>query len=504
MRNTLFILCSIILILGSCSDFQDVNNIDREEQEVTLAIPLVNTSFSVSDFTSEESDNNVAIKVDSEDRVTLVYQGDVVRQDVTAVFPAVPFFAFPLLDTLFSVPVPFASDQQVDRAIFGDTKMIFGFDSQFEEDVNVHVTIPQLTLNGKEYENDFLISFDGTNPVKFKSDSLSIKGWTLASADNTITINYDARLANGERVTFEGAAMIFDNIVFDYVEGYFGSEVFDINGDFVPIGVLDTWVSGGLSFEDPKVNIFVENAFGFPVRSIFNKMQVETTTGQSLDMESEIIDNNVDFAYPSLTELGEVKITEFSFNKDNSNIVDLFKERVVRVTYDIDAGANPDMDDSIIGFVNEDSYFLVSVDVELPLQGTVNNLVLQDTVDLDLSDLEDGDEAEFKSVIKNNFPADISMQAYFYSETDDLLDSLFQTRLFLPGAPVDGTGLALDGSEVINFESFDQARFDNLKKGKKVLVNVKINTEQVSDDALWIYNSYGIDFRVGAKLKTTL
>ena len=117
-------------------------------------------------------------------------------------------------------------------------------------------------------------------------------------------------------------------VIFDYIEGYFGSEVFDIQGDFIAIGVLDNWVSGGLSFVDPKVRVFVENAFGFPVRSIFNKMQVVTTTGEMLDMESEIIDNNVDFAYPKLDEVGQIKITEFAFDKDNSNIVDLFKEKV--------------------------------------------------------------------------------------------------------------------------------------------------------------------------------
>ena len=68
-------------------------------------------------------------------------------------------------------------------------------------------------------------------------------------------------------------------------------------------------------------------------------------------MASDIIDNNVDFNYPALDEIGEVKTTEFSFHRDNSNIVDLFKEKVKRVTYDIDAGANPDMDESITGFV---------------------------------------------------------------------------------------------------------------------------------------------------------
>lgn len=494
-----------IIVVQSCSDFSDANNIERAEEDIELAVPLINTEFKISDFTGEDGPENVSVKIDNEDRVTLVYNGDVVRQDVSAVFPPVPFFEFPLLDTAFTVPVPFASDQRVDRAIFGKSNLKVTFESQFEEDVDVKITIPQLTKDGEVFEANVTVPYSGTSPVNFVSDLISVEGWTLMSAENIITIIYDARLSDGTRQKFTAATMIFDVVVFDYIEGYFGSEVFDIKGDFIAIGVLDNWVSGGLSFEDPKVKIFVENAFGFPVRSIFNKMQVVTTTGEELDMVSEIIDNNVDFAYPSLNEPGVVKITEFSFRKDNSNIVELFKEKVRKVTYDIDAGANPDMDESIIGFVNEDSYFLVSVDVELPLEGTVNNLVLQDTVDLDLNDLGDVTSAEFKTVIVNDFPADLTVQSYFYDENDNLLDSLFQERLVLPAAQVDPTtGRAFPGEEVVSFENFEEGRFDQLKEGRKVLVNVKLNTQQASSGPLWIYNDYGIQFKVGAKLLTKL
>ena len=505
-RSFILLMCvGSLLMTYSCSDFQDVNSIEKAEEEIELAVPLINTEFSVNNFTGDNGPENVTIRVDQDDRVTLVYNGDVVRQPVTAVFPPVPFFEFPILDTLFTVPVPFAPDQRVDNAIFGNTNLTIKFKSQFEEDVQVKVTIPQLSKDGEIFEVDLNVPYEGTAPVDYLSPLISIQDWTLASENNVITINYDARTADGQRQKFEEASMAFDVILFEYIEGYFGSEIFDIKGDFIPIGVLDNWVSGGLSFVDPKVKVFVENTFGFPVRSIFNSMQVVTTTGETLNMESEIIDNNVDFAYPALDEPGVVKITEFSFNKDNSNIVDLFKEKVVRVTYDIDAGANPDMDETITGFVNAESYFLVSVDVELPLEGTVNNLVLQDTLDLDLADLADVTSAEFKSVIANDFPADITLQSYFYDENNVLIDSLFEERLVLPAANLDGvSGKTVPGEDVITFTDFDETRVDALEKGKKVLVNVKINTEQASSGPLWIYNDYAIRFKLGAKLKTKL
>ncbi|MDF1695180.1 MAG: hypothetical protein P1U56_05085 [Saprospiraceae bacterium] len=509
MRNSHILLFFFLLMtmfwVQSCENYEDLSSIDRPEEEIEIAVPLINTEFLISDFTGEGGPENVSIRVDSEDRVTLIYNGDVVRQNVNAVFQPVPFFEFPVLDTFFTIPVPFASDQRVDKAIFGNTNFKLNFISDFEEDVEVKVTIPQLSKNGEQFSVDLTVPYNGSIPVEYTSDLFSVQGWTLESEENIIDIIYDARLADGSKQKFTAVIMAFDVIVFDYVEGYFGSEVFDINGDFIAIGILDNWVSGGLSFEDPKVKVFVENAFGFPVRSIFNKMQVVTTTGEVLDMESEIIDNNVDFAYPALDEPGVVKITEFSFDKDNSNIVDLFKEKVSRVTYDIDAGANPDMDESITGFVNEDSYFLVSVDVELPLEGTVNNLVLQDEVELDLGDLDDITRAEFKTIVANDFPADVSLQGYIYDDNNGLLDSLFEERLLLSSATLDpSTGKTLPADEVTIFTEFTEDRFVNLKNGKKVVVDLKINTEQTSSGALWIYNDYGILFKVGAKFITKL
>ncbi len=509
MRNTkiLSIVAFILslFVIQSCSDFNDLNNIERAEEDVELAIPLINTEFSINNFTGDDGPENFSLRLDEDDRVTLVYVGDVVRQNVSAIFPPVPFFFVELLDSVQTDPVPFKNDQRVDRAIFGETNLNVSFTSTFTEDVDVTVKIPQLTKDGEIFSFNVTVPYEGTSPVKFISDLVSVKGWTLESEESVITINYDARLSDGSRQVFEEARLSFDLIVFDYIEGYFGSEVFDIKGDFIAIGVLDNWVSGGLAFEDPKVKIAVQNSFGFPVRSLFKKMQVVTTTGESLDMVSEIIDNNVDFAYPALNEPGVVKTTKFSFTRENSNIVDLFKEKVRKVTYDIDAGANPDMDETLVGFADKDSYFLVNVDVELPLEGTIHNLVLQDTVDLDLNDLGDVTSAEFKTVIANDFPADITLQSYFFDENDVLLDSLFKERLFIPGANVDpSSGRTMPGEEVINYENFVEGRFDQMKTGKKVLVNVKINTEQASSGPLWIYNDYGIRFKVGAKLRTKL
>ena len=188
--NTTGVLCCLIfltLLTHSCSDFGDLNNIERAEEEIELAVPLVNTEFKINDFFGENAPENVSLVVDEDGRATVVYNGDVVRQTVAAVFPPVPFFGFPLLDTSYTVPIPFASDQRVDKAVFGESNISLGFVSQFAEDVEVTVTIPQLSKDGELFKTKVTVPYEGSLPVTFTSTPISVEDWTLISEDNIIT-----------------------------------------------------------------------------------------------------------------------------------------------------------------------------------------------------------------------------------------------------------------------------------------------------------------------------
>jgi len=496
--NALTIFCLALMQFYACSDYSKIGDVELEERDVELAVPLINTKLTVNDLINNtDGDSNVALNIDEDGRITLVYSGDVLQKQKEEIFQAIPLAIFPITDTATVHDVPFSNDQRVDKALFGNTNYGLSMSTNVGEEVTVTFSIPECKKDGQSYSKEFVIP-EGTSD--FISDKISLKGWTLESADQEITLKYDARLPDGTRIELNQMVMAIDAIIFDYVEGYFGYDIFDINGDFITIGLLDTWVSGGLSFESPKVEIYVENAFGFPVRSKFNTMTVTTVTGETFDVQSNIIDENIDFDYPDLTEVGEVKSTSFQFDNTNSNLVELFEEKVTRVSYDIDAEINPDMDTSIIEFLDSSGYFLISVDVELPLNGTVNDLKLQDTLDLDLSEFDEVTSSEFKSILANDFPAEIALQAYFLDDQNTTIDSLFDNRLILPSASTDANGKSLGGEEQTEFTTFDESRFNEIKKTKRVLMQVKINTPSPT----WIYSDYGILFKVGAKMKTSI
>jgi len=50
-----------------------------------------------------------------------------------------------------------------------------------------------------------------------------------------------------------------------------------------------------------------------------------------------VIEEGINFNYPTLDQIGQVQSTVFTFDKTNSNLGDLFNEKAASITYDVDA-----------------------------------------------------------------------------------------------------------------------------------------------------------------------
>lgn len=500
MKSTYW--CSVVvatLLLPGCVDLDDTTSASLENQTLSVALPIINTEATIVEV-AEESATTTSVTVDSEGKLTLYYFGEVVRNNATAIFPPVPgLLPFPIEDTVARVGLPFEGEYVISKAIFRETTLFFTFSSEQEEDVDIVLTMPGVTRNGETFQQRFKLIYDGTTPTTLEAQAFNVDGWQVILNNNEVEFEYTAILASGERIVLDEAFMRFDVLKFAYVEGYFGNKVFDIEGDIIDIGVFTNWKSGGLSFEDPKVTLQTDNSFGFPVRSRVNKLELETVSGDILQVESEFVDIGIDFDYPQVDEIGQVKTKYFAFTKDNSNIKDVFNERAKRVSYDFDAVANPDNDTTKVNFVDESSFFNVNVAVELPLELKANDLVLVDTVDLDLNTYEEVTDARFKIKSRNDFPVDVTVQANFLNENNQIIDQMFEgDGLKLSAAILGPDGIALPPQEFETFLDFDVSRFDNIRTTKKVEITYRLSSENVTSDPVWIYDDYAIGFRVGA------
>lgn len=494
-------LISILTVLiAACSPFEDFEGVDLGDQTYQVAIPLVNTKATVG-YLSENAQGNVSLGIDPSGKATVYFNGEVLHRTTAQYFPPYPGLAgIPIPDTLYTFPVPFANNPEIKRARFKNTKLYFYFEHGNPEDVTVHMTFRNLFKNGKPFQKTYAMKSTGSGSVSLTTEKEDMEGWEMVSENNSLDIYYEAITQSGNKVILNRAEFYFDVIQFAYMEGYIGYHISPVSGSLIDISLFDKWKSGTFDFENPKVSIIVDNAFGFPVRSKVNRMDLTSITGNLVSLESEFIQKGVDFNYPSLSEIGQIKRTYFSFDRNNSNIREIFNEKTKKIEYDISAEINPEKDPSIHGFLEDKSFYKVYVAAEIPLQGALNEVVVTDTTTFNPSFLDNVIQAKLKLNLENTFPMDLEAEIYFLNENKLPVYILFGNGdLILPSPGIDNQGLVKKGQQVKKEISLKNSDVMALQKAKYIAIVGKINTVQhPAGEPVWIYQNNGLHVQLGA------
>jgi len=509
MSTTLLLL---LLFIFACSKVEDLQNIERADYQAEYAIPLINTSFSMQDVLENFEENSV-LTVLPDGLLRLQYSGNVLTETADDVLQSIIDAldaAGLILITQTETTLPFSmpDGMEIDRMDLKSGTLSFAFVNCAEVAITASLTFPTVTLDGAPlvitrtipaHDGEGVCPIVSTNQGDIAYD---LTGYQIAPVEGLIKVIYHAEDADG--LAYDpafGTNISISDFGFSYLEGYLGQIDHSGPRDTIEIDFFDNWIRGDVFFEDPKINFHLENSFGVPTRSIIRSFDILTVDGMTLPLESEFITNGVDFPFPSLDEVGEVKIKDFLYHKDNSNIREVLGAGPVAIDYDIDAATNPDGDTALRGFVTDSSFYKVRVDVDLPLYGWAINFGVSDTFDLDFTSLDRADYAEFKIITENSMPVAINLQGYFYDGNGVLLDSLFENdTAVIEGAAVDQNGNPTTTNEVITFVDFPADRFASIKQVKQVEIVATFFTSTNGTQSVRIKDGQDVKIRMGAIL----
>ena len=510
MKNILlqlFLLVSLSLMISCKGGFDDPIDSKRE-----IAVPLFYTTTNLTNLL-DGINEETSITKGPNGLVTLNYRGNVTKRTGNELFDFIPILPITLMDsvTIFDFDLPGALDITLTKIKAGNLGIVM--DNPFAEKVDVTLRIPELTKNGQIFETNRLLDSVGTADDSWPIlPFYPLAGYDLATDSDQLTIIYEAyRESDGERIIFPNNHVVgISGLEFSYAEGYWGQELLDLERDTIEIEFFENWVQGDVYFEDPIIQITVENGFGFPVRSVVNILEILTVDGSNITLESSYIQDGIDFAYPALNEVGQVKTTVFDFDKTNSNVVEVLSSGPVSVDYDVDAVSNPD-GTQVIGFMTDSSYFQVQVAVDLPFRGHVNNFKGRDTFNVNFEQYDQVEYIEFKMVAENEIPLGIGVQIYFLGE-DDMgneikIDSLYtMDEVILTPAPVDSDGnVTGEIAKKETYSTINAAQFENIRRAKKIVVDGTFFTTDVTNSPSPIVNlkcDQDVNIRMGMKVGT--
>lgn len=508
-----FLLLGSILSVGCVDQLTELDEIETDRFSADYAIPLINSKITMADIL-EDFEEDASLTIDPDGLLRFQYSGDVLTQTSLDVFAAIN----ETIDNIGIIPLsfsrqalPFASPAELslDRLQIKGTKLIYGLANRQSVPVTMTLTLPTVVLDGEPFQVVAdLPAWDSMGNPPFVSnlnDTFDLTGYDLTLEQDSIYIEVETVDSEGnEYPPGGGTALGLFDFSFSYAEGYLGNVPYEGGRDTIEIDFFDNWIQGDVYFEDPKVTFNFENSFGIPTEAVINVFNIITAEGELLPLESVFIEEGgIEFPYPAIDEVGEVKTAQFLFDKDNSNIDVVLGSKPVAIDYDVNALTNPDMNEEIRGFITDSSFYKVLVDVELPLYGQAANFAVLDTFELNLGEYDNIETIEWKLVTENGLPLGVSIQGTFLDAEGNNLAQLFAQgdTPVVGGAPVDATGTPTAKNTVTTFLDWNNEQVTTITGANRLVLTVIFSTTLELEQSVRLLSDQELDVRLGAILK---
>ena len=390
--------------------------------------------------------------------------------------------------------------------------MAYTVSSPFSEEIDFDMVFP----TGSKHSDTLKYSFpvvNGSNDDSLRLDSASFDLSTDATQPyNILPYRYQVSLkSSGNLVDFNGADQFhftyqLRNLYFQYVQGYFGKRDFVFEKDTLDVGLDDFFrdIRGTVSLTNPQVHLLYSNGFGIAAEVKVN-VKGETNAGeqQLLNASPMTLVSPQDRTDPPAEG-------ELDFTKENTDIVSLIDLHPSYIVYGGKAVINPEGNQGWTNFVSAHSNLLLDLEVEVPLEFRMQDLVLQDTVEnpfhsdpADSSDftLKNLDYAKINLQAENGFPVGINFKILLYDSTAHVIVDSILFHDIVNAASVDANGRVTQSASSNQWIEIGRMQLDELENTDQLIVAGIFNTTDQGTKSVKIYTDYTFDFKLAFQTK---
>lgn len=291
-----------------------------------------------------------------------------------------------------------------------------------------------------------------------------------------------------------------------YAKGSVNTQQLNISADTVKLGVLDMVKSGSVNLEDISMKLTVENGIGVDLQALIYQISGLNNNGNQVNLTHPSINNsiNINRAQANLYQTPEYtpSLKEITFNTGNSNLKSFIENLPSKIGIDAKFIVNPF--GNVSGgndFIFHNSKTSLKVKVEAPLAFAINDLVLVDTVGLNINVGENQPvkSATIRAHVNNGFPLGANMQVYFPGINGNGVDSLFFSQDILPG--IVGNDLKVTSPTYSILQaSAEGEKLERLLASDKIWFKIKLATTPNST-IVSMYDGYKMDVQLTAQIK---
>jgi len=392
--------------------------------------------------------------------------------------------------------------------------------SYASQPLEMKVFIPKARKNGQAFTQIENVPAANGNTPSNLSTSRELSGYALdftgdnGNLNNRLRLQISATLpANGQPVSIAagqqlvGLTFKLRNIKPYYARGNLFTQDVDFSQDTLRIGAFSIIKSGTVELEDLLMKLNVTNSIGADLQVKIQELTgVNSRTGQTVSLIHPVIGGsfNINRAINNQWHNPEFYSTyqEILMNTGNSNLK-AFAENLpdkikLRARFIINPnGPLSGGNDFIYASGNSE----LGIYAESPFKFSMQNLVLSDTVSINMEKLLSGEKIKgvgFNLYVDNAFPLQANTQAYFLNAGGAVIDSLFFSDL-IAQANVDASYYVTSPSQSVLKAELNRASLDCIRDAKSLRFVIRFNTAGQPAKASW-KDGYFMGLKLTAKL----
>ncbi len=525
--------------LSGCVDesIEELSDLKAISGEPGLSLPLINAKIGIKEVYKNYSDRGFVqddpttrfLTFVYEDRDSLESQQLVDIPEVSLSYElrfdqgtAAQFNALGRMNNTFSsyAVLVAKNNEKIKRYKIKKGNFIANITFEFKHDAKVVCTYPTITKNGKALIDTINAKYTGTFPFVVNK-VINLDGYDVDLSDGGISYNvipYLFELDLTKNPTEQASTN--DRIIVDekfqveeysVIKGYLGK--FDVLSYSANerLDIFDKQIENNLFLRDPKILFKIQNSIGMPLTGRISNLRVVNPAGVEIPVTIDQFKDTFTLGYP--TSEGQVVNGEYIVDKNNSNIDSIISTAPQTIRYDLRFTANYREEESQDNFLIWDNAFKVQGNILIPLDLIVLKYDLLSSGDFDPPKQDDTLtilSLSMATYSENYIPFDTYLQMYFTKpvtingvDTMELVDSLFDVPISIPGAIVDANGNVLKPGTLQSEAVIPQERFDRIKVCDKYMLKTRANTAKDNGSSIFVkvYGNQYLNFKAGVKGK---
>lgn len=274
---------------------------------------------------------------------------------------------------------------------------------------------------------------------------------------------------------------------------------YQIDPQVIELGLNSLLSEGSIHLANPTLKLIIKNYWDIPARFKFTDFfYYEEENSVALPLTGTLLDNWIDLDTPVSPD--EFVMQEIVLDTNTTNIDEMLSAMPHHLSFGADFETIPGTPYDLTGVSPNE----VTVEISIPLELSLLNIQLTDTIDFKLGEnLDTTIVKSFKLNFQSNngFPLGMNAQIYFVDENYLVLDSLFTNRLLIDPAKVVG-GEVTEKTSTKSTVEVNIDRLDNIFKAKYIIPQIVFNTTNAANNEdVKLYSNHNIELQMGALIE---